>query len=252
MPRHQNISCKVCHSFIGYIDHQSIGTRLYKWQLQSSQISQPLLRGISPGLSTSPSLATIIAAQLAASMQSQGLSRFVLLPARWMPTLRETTQQFPYLSHSRNGSFHGTPTSASTFSSVSMNLDGMNFTVDGTVGGDQLRGSCCFTCLNLWILTPSLRFSRNATLTDSTGGSLTSLLVSEYKSGTPAMKVFWKTLTVEAAEKLAGSNSVEEMYLPFEAIYGIKSRLQSTSLFLPPSARKFQNWDVGLLERYEE
>ncbi|KAN0110280.1 HECT-like Ubiquitin-conjugating enzyme (E2)-binding domain containing protein [Hyaloscypha variabilis] len=252
VPQHQNISCKVCHNFLGYIDQQSIGTRLYKWQLRSSQISQPLLRGIAPGLPTSPSLATIIAAQLAASMQSQGLSRFVLLPARWMPILRETTQEFPYLSYSRNGSFHGTPTSASTFSSVSMNLDGMDFTVDGTVGGDQLRGSYCSTCLNLWILNPSLRFSGNATLTDSTGGSLTSLLVNEYESGTPAMKVFWKTLTVEAAEKLAGSNSVEEMYLPFEAIYRIKSRLQLTSLFLPPSARKFQNWDVGLLERYEE
>ena len=66
------------------------------------------------------------------------------------------------------------------------------------------------------------------------------------------MKVFWKTLTIEAAEKLVGSNGVEEMYLPFEAIDGIASCLQSTSSFLPPSARKFQDWDVGLLERYDE
>jgi hypothetical protein len=66
------------------------------------------------------------------------------------------------------------------------------------------------------------------------------------------MKVFWKTLTVEAAEKLVGSNGVEEISLPNEAICGIEACLQSSSSFLPPSARKFQNWDVGLLERYEE
>ena len=57
---------------------------------------------------------------------------------------------------------------------------------------------------------------------------------------------------MEAAEKLVGSNGVEEMYLPVEAINGIELCLQLSSSFLPPSARKFQNWDVGLLERYEE
>jgi len=88
--------------------------------------------------------------------------------------------------------------------------------------------------------------------TKSTSGSPMSLLVKESDAGTLAMKVFWKTLTVDAAEELVGSNGVEEMYLPDEAIHGIESCLQSTSSFLPPSARKFQSWDVGLLERYEE
>jgi hypothetical protein len=66
------------------------------------------------------------------------------------------------------------------------------------------------------------------------------------------MKVFWKTLTPEAAEALMESNRVEELLLPGEAICEIQACLQSSSLFLPPSARKFQNWNVGLLERYEE
>lgn len=71
-------------------------------------------------------------------------------------------------------------------------------------------------------------------------------------SGKPAMKVFWKTVTAEAAETLMESTGVEEVLLPTEAIYGIETCLRSSSSFLPPSARKFQNWDVGLLERYEE
>lgn len=66
------------------------------------------------------------------------------------------------------------------------------------------------------------------------------------------MKVFWKTLTLEAAEEIVGSNGVEDVLLPAEAISEIEACLRSTSAFLPPSARKFQNWDVGLLERYEE
>lgn len=252
MPQHQNISCKACHSLVGYIDHQAIGNRLYKWHLRSTQLSPPLLRGVSPSSPTSPSLATIISAQLAASMQSQGLSRFVLLPARWMPTLQKTTQQFHNLSCARRGSFHATPTSASTFFPESMNLDEFSSTVDNINGVGQSQGSCCSTCLSLWILTPSLRYSSNAALTNSTGDPPNIVLVTEPESETPAMKVFWKTLTMEAAEKLVGSNGVEEMYLPVEAINGIELCLQLSSSFLPPSARKFQNWDVGLLERYEE
>jgi hypothetical protein len=66
------------------------------------------------------------------------------------------------------------------------------------------------------------------------------------------MKVFWKAVTMETAEALVEGNGVEEVLLPAEAICGIESCLRSTSSFLPPRARKFQNWDVGLLERYEE
>lgn len=66
------------------------------------------------------------------------------------------------------------------------------------------------------------------------------------------MKVFWKAVTAETAKTLMESTGVEEVLLPTEAIYGIERCLRSSSLFLPPSARKFQNWDVGLLERYEE
>ncbi|KAH8794578.1 HECT-like ubiquitin-conjugating enzyme-binding-domain-containing protein [Hyaloscypha sp. PMI_1271] len=250
--QHQSILCKACHSFIGYIDHQATGSRLYKWRLRSNKTSQLLLKNTSPGSSTSPSLATIIGAQLAASMQSQGLSRFVLLPARWMPTSQESAQQAHKLSRSSNGLFHAILTSASTFSTVSMNVDDLNSMVGDTAYSGQSRGSWRSTYLTLWILTPSLRFSRNTTQTNLASGSPTSLRETEPESGTLAMKVFWKTLTVEAAEKLVGSNGVEEILLPNEAICGIEACLQSSSSFLPPSARKFQNWDVGLLERYEE
>jgi hypothetical protein len=66
------------------------------------------------------------------------------------------------------------------------------------------------------------------------------------------MKVFWKTVTSKAAEAMMQSNGVEELFLPTEAICEIEACLRSSSLFLPPSARKFRDWDVGLLERYDK
>jgi ubiquitin-protein ligase E3 D len=229
-----------------------MGSRLYKWQLRSTQTSRLPWTSFSPESFNSPSLASIVGAQLAASMQAQGLSRFVLLPAGRMPASQESAQQPHEISRSRKDLLHANSTSASTFSSAYMNIDDMNSMVDNTAYSGQSRGSWHSTCLNLWILTPSLRFSKNTKGTNPRSDSPTSLPGIEPESGTPAMKVFWQPLTMEAAKELVGSNGVEEILLPNEAISGIQVCLQSSSSLLPPSARKFQNWDVGLLERYEE
>jgi hypothetical protein len=70
--------------------------------------------------------------------------------------------------------------------------------------------------------------------------------------GTFAMKVFWKLVSREEADSSVESESAEELLLPTEVIDEIKACLQESALVLPPSARKFKEWDVGLLERYEE
>jgi HECT-like Ubiquitin-conjugating enzyme (E2)-binding len=72
------------------------------------------------------------------------------------------------------------------------------------------------------------------------------------EAGTFAMKVFWKLVSREEADSSVESESAEEVLLPTEVIDEIKACLQDSALVLPPSARKFKEWDVGLLERYEE
>jgi hypothetical protein len=250
--QHQTISCQVCHGYIGYIDHQATGSRLYKWRLRSTPTSQLLSKSTSPGSSTLPSLATIIGAQLVASIQSQGVSRFVLLPARWMSTSQVSPQQSHDPSRSRNALLHATPTSALMSSSAPTNPGNMSSLVDHTAYWSLESDSWRSTSLNLWILTPSLRFSRNNTPTNAESGSIISLSETEPGCGTLAMKVFWKAVTMETGEALVEGSGVEEILLPAEAICGIQSCLRSTSSLLPPSARKFQNWNVGLLERYDE
>jgi ubiquitin-protein ligase E3 D len=65
------------------------------------------------------------------------------------------------------------------------------------------------------------------------------------------MKVFWKYIDNSTANGLVESDSIEEVSLPMEAILEIEANLRSSAQFLPPGGRKFQGWDVGLLERFE-
>lgn len=65
------------------------------------------------------------------------------------------------------------------------------------------------------------------------------------------MKVFWKPVTEKDAKGLLDSNTAEEIQYPADAILEIEQCLRKSALCLPPSARKFRDWDVGLLERYQ-
>lgn len=235
------------------MDYQSAAVRFYKWRLRSTPPSQLLSKNISPHLSISPSLPTIISAQLSASMQSQGVSRFLLLPPQWIPTSQVLVQQPQDPSPSWNSALRFTPTSFSKFSSALMKSDNTCSMADGTLVRGKSPGSLHSIFLSLWILNPRLRFSSNAVQMNSDSGSpISSTAISDYDSGKLAMKVFWESVNAEAADALMGSTGVEEILLPAEAIYGMETHLRSSSSFLPPSARKFQNWDVGLLERFEE
>jgi HECT-like Ubiquitin-conjugating enzyme (E2)-binding len=73
-------------------------------------------------------------------------------------------------------------------------------------------------------------------------------------SGKLAMKIFWKAVSGSAADKLMEDNTrpVEDVSLPLETILEIKKDLLDSAFLLPPSQRRFQDWDVGLLERFEE
>ncbi|CAL3966930.1 unnamed protein product [Diplocarpon coronariae] len=66
-----------------------------------------------------------------------------------------------------------------------------------------------------------------------------------------AMKVFWRIVGAEEAAALLDSDSVEEMQLPSGGTLEIERDLRESALWLPPSARKFKDWDVGLLARYQ-
>ena len=64
------------------------------------------------------------------------------------------------------------------------------------------------------------------------------------------MKIFYQS--VHDPQKLLKeqSNSVEELYLPSSILQEFMTTLKQSTTLLPQSARNFQEWCVGLLERY--
>jgi hypothetical protein len=64
------------------------------------------------------------------------------------------------------------------------------------------------------------------------------------------MKIFYQS--VDDPQKLLReqSNLVEELYLPPSILQEFMTMLKQSTMLLPQSARSFQEWSVGLLERY--
>lgn len=66
------------------------------------------------------------------------------------------------------------------------------------------------------------------------------------------MKVFWKVVSSHEAAILLDSDSVEDLELQTDGLLEIERCLRESAVCLPPSARKFKEWDVGLLDRYQQ
>lgn len=65
------------------------------------------------------------------------------------------------------------------------------------------------------------------------------------------MKILWKSISPLEAGMLLNSTTCEDVSLPSEMIIDIENLLRDSASSLPPSGRKFQDWDVGLLERFD-
>jgi hypothetical protein len=104
----------------------------------------------------------------------------------------------------------------------------------------------CF--INIWILNPALRYSATANNMSESPSSASP----QHPAGVLAMKIFFKSVSAAAAKVLLESDAVEEVSLPTETIAEIEASLRQSAHFLPPSGQKFQDWSVGLLERFDE
>ena len=66
-----------------------------------------------------------------------------------------------------------------------------------------------------------------------------------------AMKVFYKALPNPDEFLDANSNTHEELRIPEEDLVDFKDTLRESTEILPQAARTFQDWTVGLLDRWE-
>lgn len=71
-------------------------------------------------------------------------------------------------------------------------------------------------------------------------------------SPTSAIKVFYRTIKREEADKMLDSiaSDVQDLSLPRDAISTIAKLLNNSNGFIPEGDRKFKEWTVGLLEKW--
>lgn len=101
----------------------------------------------------------------------------------------------------------------------------------------------CSTCLLLWVFGASIRFSSSdfANLDGGSGGE-----------GLPAIKVFWKVVQESDTNLISDAVGIEDLFLPLDAILETEKVLKDNGKLIPRNSRKYLDWNVGLLERYEE
>ncbi|KAI0433419.1 ubiquitin-conjugating enzyme E2-binding protein [Xylaria sp. FL1042] len=104
------------------------------------------------------------------------------------------------------------------------------------VGRSSGDGSQAQDVLNIWV------FNANITFSSTEAPS----------SPTNATKVFYRTVSQEQADKMLESmtSDVQDISLPYEAITTIDELLQNSNSFIPESDRRFKEWTVGLLEKW--
>lgn len=93
--------------------------------------------------------------------------------------------------------------------------------------------------LLVWVFTPDLLFSSSM---PSPGRN----------DPTRAMKVFYKQQTWQPLKPgEPESAGIEDVEFPEELFHELSTALRKSQSLVPPTARKFQGWDVGLLERFD-
>ena len=93
--------------------------------------------------------------------------------------------------------------------------------------------------LLVWIFTPDLLFS-------------SSIPSPNRFDPTRSMKIFYKKQTWQPLRPGdSESASIEDMEFPNDLYEELDDALRLSQRLLPPTAKKFQGWDVGLLERFD-
>ncbi|KAI9746081.1 MAG: hypothetical protein M1818_000762 [Claussenomyces sp. TS43310] len=100
--------------------------------------------------------------------------------------------------------------------------------------------------LYVWVFAPHL------TVSFSPASKSWSTLAGSKARSVPATKVFYNTITVAEQDSLLENTtlSAEEIVFPHSVIKELHDTLRASTAILPPSAQRFREWNVGLLQRY--
>lgn len=91
--------------------------------------------------------------------------------------------------------------------------------------------------LLVWLFTPDLRIASSA---------------SQKNTPLRVAKILWKLAPAQAHDTLLDKQSMSEgeIEMPAFELKALKYSLEESAVLLPPTARRFQDWHVALLERF--
>jgi len=133
---------------------------------------------------------------------------------------------------------------------------------DSSMQGPQSFPASTFICAQLLTLIETSAIRRVVVYTDSES-EISGILLwmfnpdiyySSSKKGAKAyraMKVFYKHIEKPLKVLEENSNTMEELLLPQLDMNEFQESLRQSTNVLPQSARTFQDWQVGLVDRYE-
>jgi hypothetical protein len=103
--------------------------------------------------------------------------------------------------------------------------------------------------IHIWVFAPYLITSSSTSFSPANSSS-------SPPKPQPVSKIFYRTITPSILDKLLENTSIitaiEEIILPSSVMFGLERVLRESTVNLPPSAQRFQDWSVGLLGRYLE
>ncbi|KAI0151764.1 ubiquitin-conjugating enzyme E2C-binding protein [Xylariaceae sp. FL1272] len=90
--------------------------------------------------------------------------------------------------------------------------------------------------LHIWLFNTSITYSSTAS-----------------KSKVNAIKLFYRAVSQQDADKMLESmtSDVQDITLPTDAIEKVKDLLGDSTGFMPETNRRFKEWNVGLLEKWD-
>ncbi|KAI0011297.1 ubiquitin-conjugating enzyme E2-binding protein [Xylariaceae sp. FL0662B] len=167
--------------------------------------------------------------------QTSSISMF-----KWQVSISESTRQgpsiWPSLCHCVSAMLLATMARSGCSKSIIMPMksqlasaqNGSSTNLDGTSQ----------SLLHIWVFNANIVFSSTE----------------ERKSPIQAIKVFYRMVSPDGADRMLDSmtSDVQDITLPADAIETVLGILNSSNGFLPQNDRKFKEWTVGLLERWNE
>lgn len=257
VPEMTVLRCSVCYEMLGTTDDAENLFRLHKSQLSVQD-------GLDGKTFSSYHSAIFTCAQILSLIEATALKRFVVhSPVTDEGTHEGRTSSVPLILWAFNPDIYYSCSAYASNGTFDQSIKDLSADI-GVVNGseaDEPQGPTMLPIRNKADKSNKYRQDDQdilSTDTRSEGSTATNSSVEHINLVHRAAKIFYKDMAggITPADFLDDSNNAsshEELYLTNPAdLVALRETLERSTTMLPESARTFQDWRIGLLNRYEK